>query len=110
MDPYGSTEIGHHDSTQMDHNERTIIDQRSPLVELLAYPTPTQKTSTAKSCAGVLTSADSIAMFEEKLCKKEAQEEKEWRTKKESYRNLLGKWKRKEKQRKDKLNKLRKKS
>ena len=26
----------------------------------------------------------------------------------ESYRNLLGKWKRKEKQRKDKLNKLRK--
>ena len=68
----GSIEIGHHDSTQMDRNGSTMTDQRSPLVELLVYPTPTQKTSTAKSCARVLTSADSIAMFKEKVSKKEA--------------------------------------
>ena len=44
--------------------------QRSPLAELLVYPTPTQKISKAKSCARVLTSADSIAILEEKARKK----------------------------------------
>ena len=51
--------------------------KRSPLAELLVYPTPTQKASKTKSCARVLTSAESIAMLEEKARKKEEQEEKE---------------------------------
>ena len=56
--------------------------QRSPLTELLVYPTPTKKISKAKSCARVLTSADSIAILEEKARKKrEEQEEKERRKK-----------------------------
>ena len=36
--------------------------KRSPLAELLVYPTPTQKVSKTKSCARVLTSAESIAV------------------------------------------------
>ena len=44
--------------------------RRSPLTELLAYPTLTQKISKAKSCARVLTSAKSIALLEEKVRKK----------------------------------------
>ena len=58
--------------------ESTMTAKRSPLADLLVYPTPTQKVSKAKSCARVLTSAESIAMLEEKACKKrEEQEEKE---------------------------------
>ena len=92
----GSTETGHHDSTEtssckninqckaVQHNvannqKKTLSPnsclqkslppvQRSPLAELLVYPTPTQKTSKAKR---VLTSVDSIALLEEKACKKE---------------------------------------
>ena len=58
----------------------TVSAKRSPLAELLVYPTPTQKASKAKSCARVLTSAESIALLEEKARKKrEEQEEKERR-------------------------------
>ena len=49
--------------------------KRSPLAELLVYPTPTQKKAKPKSLARVLTSAESIALLEEKAHKK--QEEKE---------------------------------
>ena len=49
----------------------TMTAKRSPLADLLVYPTPTQKVSKAKSCARVLTSAESIAMLEEKARKKE---------------------------------------
>ena len=49
----------------------TMTAKRSPLAGLLMYPTPTQKVSKAKSCARVLTSAESIAMLEERLAKKE---------------------------------------
>ena len=56
--------------------------KRSPLAELLVYPSPTQKASKTKSCARVLTSAESIAMLEEKAHKKrEEQEEKEQKKK-----------------------------
>ena len=52
--------------------------RRSPLTKLLIYPTPTQKISKAKSCARVLTSAESTALLEDKARKKrEEQEEKE---------------------------------
>ena len=51
--------------------------KRSPLADLLVYPTPTQKVSKAKSCARVLTSAEFIAMLVEEARKKEEQEEKE---------------------------------
>ena len=44
--------------------------RRSPLAELLVYPTPTQNISKPKSCARVLTSAESITMLEEKARKK----------------------------------------
>jgi len=40
------------------------------LAELPVYPTPTQKVSKAKSCARVLTSAEFIALLEEKARKK----------------------------------------
>ena len=51
--------------------QKSIIPaKRSPLAELLVYPTPTQRASKTKSCARVLTSAESIAMSEEKAPKK----------------------------------------
>ena len=56
--------------------------KRLPLSELLVYPTPTQKVSKTKSCDRVLTSAEPIAMLEEKAHKREEQKEKE-RKKKE---------------------------
>jgi len=61
--------------------QRTIVPaKQSPLAEFLVYPTPTQKVSKAKSCARVLTSAESIVLLEQKACKKrEEQEEKEKR-------------------------------
>lgn len=49
----------------------TSTTRRSPLTELLVYPTPMQKVSKAKSCARVLTGTESIAMLEEKAHKKE---------------------------------------
>ena len=55
----------------------TMTAKRSPLADLLVYPTPTQKVSKAKSCARVLTSAEFIAMLVEEARKKEEQEEKE---------------------------------
>ena len=48
----------------------TMPVKMSPLAELLVYPTPTQKVSKMKSCARVLTSAESIAMLKEKARKK----------------------------------------
>ena len=57
--------------------------KRSPLSELLVYPTPTQKVSKTKSCARVLTSAESIAMLEEKARKKREEQEEKERKKKE---------------------------
>jgi len=58
--------------------QRSSAPTRSPLAELLVYPTPTQKTSKNRSCCRVLTSSESIAMLEEKARKKrEEQEEKE---------------------------------
>ena len=57
--------------------------KRSPLAELLVYPTPTQKVSKTKSCARVLTSAESIAMLEEKARKKREEQEEKERKKKE---------------------------
>ena len=99
MNRCGSTEIGHRDSTEKSSckninqrkaaqhnaadNQKKMLSpnnrlqkslpsvQRSPLAELLVYPTPAQKISKAKSCARVLTSADSIALLEEKVHKKE---------------------------------------
>ena len=99
MNHRGSTGTGHCDSTETssskninqrkavqhnvtDNQKKTLSPntrlqislppvQRSPLAELLVYPTPTQKISKAKSCARVLTSADSIALLEEKVRKKE---------------------------------------
>ena len=99
---HGRTETGDHGRTESDNpennqhmvmcnvddNHKKTLPQntpvqksitstrRSPLAELV-YPTPTQKVSKAKSCARVLTSAESIAMLEEKACKREEQEEKE---------------------------------
>ena len=55
--------------------------KRSPLSELLVYPTPTQKVSKTKSCARVLTSAESIAMLEEKARKKERNKKRKNETK-----------------------------
>ena len=58
--------------------QRSSVPTRSPLAELLVYPTPTQKTSKNRSCSRVLTSSENIAMLEEKARKKrEEQEEKE---------------------------------
>ena len=57
--------------------------KRLPLSELLVYPTPTQKVSKTKSCARVLTSAESIAVLEEKARKKREEQEEKERKKKE---------------------------
>ena len=57
--------------------------KRSPLTELLVYPTPTQKVSKTKSCARMLTSAESIAMLEEMARKKRKEQEEKERWKKE---------------------------
>jgi len=43
---------------------------RSPLSELLVYPTPRQNTSKGRSSAKVMKSAESIALLEEKDHKK----------------------------------------
>ena len=40
--------------------------KRSPLADLLVYPTPTQQKAKPKSSARVLTSAEFIALLEEK--------------------------------------------
>ena len=58
--------------------------KRSSLAELLLYPTPTQKKAKQKSLARVLTSAESIALLEERLRKK--QEEKEERNEEKASR------------------------
>ena len=55
----------------------TVSAKCSALAELLVYPTPTQKVSKAKSCVRVLTSAESIALLEEKAHKKREEQEKE---------------------------------
>ena len=70
----GSTETDDYSGIESDIHEnniaRNVGDHQkytlSPLAELLVYPTPTQKVSKMKSCARVLTSAESIAMLEEK--------------------------------------------
>ena len=69
----------HKDSPPSTPLQKSIMPaKRSPLAELLVYPTPTQRASKTKSCARVLTSAESITMLEEKARKKrEEQEEKE---------------------------------
>ena len=60
--------------------------KRSPLAELLVYPTPTQKKAKPKCLARVLTSAESITLLEEKAHKK--QEEKEKKRKKRKERDM----------------------
>ena len=60
--------------------------KRSPLAELLVYPTPTQKKAKPKSLARMLTSAESIALLKEKACKK--QKEKEEKERKEKKREM----------------------
>ena len=72
--------------------------KRSPLAELLVYPTPTQKKAKPKSLAHVLTSAESIALLEEKLRKK--QEEKEEKERKKKERERKKKLREEEKERK----------
>ena len=97
MNHRGSTETGHHDSTETSgckninqckavqhnvaNNQKKTSSPNSRLqkslppactkITFIVYPTPTQKTSKAKSCARMLISADSIALLEEKACKKE---------------------------------------
>ena len=72
--------------------------KRSPLAELLVYPTPTQKKAKPKSLARVLTSAESIALLEEKARKK--QEEKEEKERKKKEREMRKKLREEEKGRK----------
>ena len=57
--------------------------KRSPLAELLVYPTPQQKKAKPRSLAHVLTSAESIALLEEKGRKKQEEKEERKRKKKE---------------------------
>ena len=57
--------------------------KRSPLADLLVYPTPTQQKAKPKSSARVLTSAESIALLEEKVRKKQEEKEETERKKKE---------------------------
>ena len=60
--------------------------KRLPLADLLVYPTPTQQKAKPKSSACVLTSAESIALPEEKVCKKQEETEKRERNEKKSAR------------------------
>ena len=57
--------------------------KRSPLAELLVYPTPQQKKVKPRSLARVLTSAESIALLEEKGRKKQEVKKERERKKKE---------------------------
>jgi len=43
--------------------ETSVATVRSPLSDLLVYPTPTQKILKPKGCARVLTSAESISFL-----------------------------------------------
>lgn len=72
--------------------------KRSPLAELLIYPTPTQQKAKPKSSARVLTSAESIALLEEKARKK--QEEKEEKERKKKEREMKRNLRQEEKKRK----------
>jgi len=51
--------------------ETSVATVRSPLSDLLAYPTPTQKISKPKGCARILTGAEPIYSLEEKQSKKQ---------------------------------------
>ena len=72
--------------------------KRSPLADLLVYPTPTQQKAKPKSSARVLTSAESIALLEEKARKK--QEEKEEKERKKKEREMKRNHREEEKKRK----------
>jgi len=72
--------------------------KRSPLADLLVYPTPTQQKAKPKSSARVLTSAESIALLEEKARKK--QEEKEEKERKKKEREMKRNQREEEKKRK----------
>jgi len=64
-------------------NETSVATVRSPLSDLLVYPTLTQKNSKTKGCARVLTNAKSIAFLEEKERKMQKELELEEKCKKE---------------------------
>ena len=67
------------------------------LSELLVYPTPTQKKrSSSNQCARVLTSAESLALLEEKEQIKKDQQEQKIRRKKEREEKKLAREKEKQ--------------
>ena len=76
----------------------TANSKRSPLRELLIYPTPTQRKAKPNCSARVLTSAESIALLEEKARKK--QEEKEEKERKKKEREMKKNLREEEKKRK----------
>ena len=68
-----------------------ITSSRSPLTELLVYPTPTQAKSQVKTSARVLTSAESIAILEEKQKKALKEIEEKEKRKEERQRKKAAK-------------------